>query len=229
MDTNIVNSKEFADKIYKKLEPSGWNSVLRMYIKSNEFTNLIEALKIDISNGYRFTPTFKHVFKAFEICPYNDVKVVIVGSAPFPEINAADGLLLSSSRLKKPDVDTVKFTDAIKESISNPLALSDFSYLAEQGVLLLNSSLTTRINNTKDHAEHWKSFMSYLFDELSSVKEDLVYLLLGNVAKEWEDLIESTNVITIDHPEENDSWNYQDCFNKVNEILALQELPSIKW
>ena len=95
---NIVNSQEFREQIYKKLEPTGWNTALRMFIKSNEFIRLIDRLKDDVVLDKRFTPTFKYVFKAFEECHYKDTRVIILGQDPYPQINVADGLAFSCSR-----------------------------------------------------------------------------------------------------------------------------------
>lgn len=232
---NIVNSKEFADKIYKKLEPTGWNTVLRMFIKSNEFTDLLDTLQTEVSNGQRFTPTFKYVFKAFEECHYDDVKVVIVGQDPYPQMHIADGLAFSCSRNPRTEKSLQYIHSAIQKTVENAQpSVQNLQYLADQGVLLLNTALTTRIGKPGTHQDIWKPFISHLFNELSLNKPDLTYLLLGKKAEQWEDLIDNDNVVKASHPASaayaaKHEWDCNDCFNKVNEILASQELPSIDW
>ena len=233
---NIVNSREFADKIYKKLEPTGWNTALRMFIKSNDFVTLLDRLQDEVALDKRFTPTFKYVFKAFEECKYNDVKVVIVGQDPYPQINVADGLAFSCSRQGKTEKSLQYIHSAIQETVENAQPnVNNLQYLADQGVLLLNTALTTQIGKPGTHQDYWKSFMSHLFDHLSENKPDLVYLLLGKKAEQWADIIDNDdNIVIASHPAsaayaKQHQWNCNDCFNKVNEILASQELPSINW
>lgn len=236
VNANIVNSKEFAEKIYKKLEPTGWNTVLRTFIKSNDFIQLLNKLQLDVQNGRRFTPTFKYVFRAFEKCHYDNVKVVILGQDPYPEINVADGLAFSCSRQKRIEPTLIQIHNAINETVEKASPSNEnLSYLASQGVLLLNTALTTEMLKPGLHQDYWKYFMSHLFDELHANKPDLVYLLMGNKAHEWEDLVDNgNNVIKVSHPgsgayAKQHKWDHKDCFNRVNEILASQGLPSIKW
>lgn len=232
---NIVNSREFADKIYKKLEPTGWNTVLRMFIKSNDFTDLLDKLQEEVRNGHRFTPTFKYVFRAFEECHYDNVRVVVVGQDPYPQMHVADGLAFSCSRMGRTEKSLQYIHSAIQNTVENAQpSVQDLQYLADQGVLLLNTALTTRIGKPGTHQDYWKYFMAHLFNELSLNKPDLTYLLLGKKAEQWEDLIDNSNVVKASHPASaayaaKHEWDCNDCFNKVNEILASQELPSINW
>ena len=232
---NIVNSQEFAEKIYKKLEPTGWNTVLRMFIKSNDFITLLDRLQEEVALDKRFTPTFKYVFKAFEECHYDDVKVIIVGQDPYPQINVADGLAFSCSRQGRTEKSLQYIHSAIQNTVENAQpSVQDLQYLADQGVLLLNTALTTQIGKPGTHQDIWKPFMAHLFDELSMNKPDLTYLLLGKKAEQWEDIIDNDNIVKASHPAsaayaKQHQWNCNDCFNRVNEILASQELPSIQW
>lgn len=74
-----LDIEEIKDKIYAKLESSGWARVLRGFIYSKDFENIITGLVRQTRDGKRFTPTMKNWFRAFEECPYNELKVVIVG------------------------------------------------------------------------------------------------------------------------------------------------------
>lgn len=229
VDTNIVNSEEFRDRIYEKLNPSGWNAVLKTYIKSQEFVNLLNTLQEDVKYGKRFTPRFTHVFNAFLKCKYDNVKVVLLATEPYVEINTADGMAFSCSIKDKTENGLKHFYTGTKTPVRN-----DLSYLAEQGVLLLNTSLTVQLDKPGSHIDYWKPFMSHLLDQLSTEKPDLVYLLLGEHAEFWEDLIDDYDkIVKAPMPsmvyEKEYTWDCNDCFNKVNDILVSQELPEIKW
>ena len=233
---NIVNSQEFREQIYKKLEPTGWNTALRMFIKSNEFIRLIDRLKDDVVLDKRFTPTFKYVFKAFEECHYKDTRVIILGQDPYPQINVADGLAFSCSRQNKAEKSLQYIHSAIQKTVENAQpSVNNLQYLADQGVLLLNTALTTQIGKPGTHQEYWKPFMAHLLDYVRMDNPNIVYLLLGKKAEFWEDLIDQpNNVVKASHPAsaayaKQHQWDCNDCFNKVNEILVSQELPEVNW
>ena len=233
---NIVNSQEFREQIYKKLEPTGWNTALRMFIKSNEFIRLIDRLKDDVVLDKRFTPTFKYVFKAFEECHYKDTRVIILGQDPYPQINVADGLAFSCSRQDKAEKSLQYIHSAIQKTVENAQpSVNNLQYLADQGVLLLNTALTTQIGKPGTHQEYWKPFMAHLLDYVRMDNPNIVYLLLGKKAEFWEDLIDQpNNVVKASHPAsaayaKQHEWDCNDCFNKVNEILVSQELPEVNW
>jgi len=78
MTTNI-NINEIKEKLSAKLVESGWSRVLRGFIFSNDFDNILQALIKDTQEDKRFTPSLKYLFRAFEETPYDDLKVVIVG------------------------------------------------------------------------------------------------------------------------------------------------------
>lgn len=233
---NIVNSQEFREQIYKKLEPTGWNTALRMFIKSNEFITLIDRLKDDVVLDKRFTPTFKYVFKAFEECHYKDTRVIVLGQDPYPQINVADGLAFSCSRQTKTEKSLQYIHSAIQKTVENAQpSVNNLQYLADQGVLLLNTALTTQIGKPGTHQEYWKPFMAHLLDYVRMDNPNIVYLLLGKKAEFWEDLIDQPdNVVKASHPAsaayaKQHEWDCNDCFNKVNEILVSQELPEVNW
>ena len=232
---NIVNSQQFREQIYKKLEPTGWNTALRMFIKSNEFITLIDRLKDDVVLDKRFTPTFKYVFKAFEECHYKDTRVIVLGQDPYPQINVADGLAFSCSRQNKAEKSLQYIHSAIQKTVENAQpSVNNLQYLADQGVLLLNTALTTQIGKPGTHQEYWKPFMAHLLDYVRMDNPNIVYLL-GKKAEFWEDLIDQPdNVVKASHPAsaayaKQHEWDCNDCFNKVNEILVSQELPEVNW
>lgn len=77
--SNEINIEDLQSKLYQKLKPSGWGDKLKTFIGSDDFVSIIKALVKDVEEGKRFTPTLKQVFRAFEECPYADLKVVMLG------------------------------------------------------------------------------------------------------------------------------------------------------
>jgi len=76
---NTINLEDIKIKLYEKLKPSGWGYKLKTFIMSEDFDKILIALLKDAAKGKRFTPQIKQVFRAFEECPYNELKVVMIG------------------------------------------------------------------------------------------------------------------------------------------------------
>ncbi|MBF0443872.1 MAG: hypothetical protein HQK54_18330, partial [Oligoflexales bacterium] len=137
----ILDIEEIKDKIYQRLEPSGWARVLRTFIYSKDFENIVMQLAKQAQDGKRFTPPIKNWFRAFEECPYDELKVVIVGQDPYPGFGQADGIAFS---LK--DADTIQpsleyMFSAINKTVYNGVNACrdmDLTRWANQGMLMLN-------------------------------------------------------------------------------------------
>ena len=90
-----LDIEEIKEKLLIKLEVSGWARVLKGFIESKDFDNTIFALAKQAQDGKRFTPTLKNLFRAFEECPYDKLKVIIVSPDPYPGFKEADGIAFS--------------------------------------------------------------------------------------------------------------------------------------
>jgi len=75
----VVNLQDVQQKLYERLKPSGWADKLKMFLLSDDFSRILKRLYDEATAGKRFTPQLKQVFRAFEECPYKDLKVVIIG------------------------------------------------------------------------------------------------------------------------------------------------------
>ena len=95
IDINIINLRE---KLNDNLVDSGWHKMLSPFVNGLSFDLIIDYLVNTVNNGKRFTPRFKDIFNAFYECPYDKVKVVIVGQDPYPQLGSADGIAFSCSR-----------------------------------------------------------------------------------------------------------------------------------
>ena len=92
---------KFKNQIKIDAETSEWSTILNPFVDSPSFDNVFNFLESAVSNGQRFTPPFKDVFNAFKECTYDNLKVVIVGQDPYPQLGSADGLAFSCSKKSK--------------------------------------------------------------------------------------------------------------------------------
>lgn len=230
--------EEYKQKIFEMLEPSGWGKVLKPYIFSIEFENILTSL-YDLSNANkRFTPPLKDAFNAFLECPYNELKLVIVGQDPYPQFGVADGIAFSCSNTGVLQPSLRYMFNEINRTIYGGTTLCtdvDLRRWSNQGVLMLNTSLTTQVEKIGQHYDIWKGFVSYLFDYLDHNKKDLVYLYMGKKAQEWADFVGDNNhKIFTSHPasaayNKQKEWNSDNAFLKAQYAVAERTGFIISW
>ena len=181
---------KIVDKLYEDLVPSGWARVLRTFIYSSDFKNIIQSLANESLLDRRFTPPLRDVFRAFKECPYDDLKVVIVGQDPYPTINVADGIAFSCSKTMRLQPSLKFMLDEVNRTVYNGDCVSnnpDLTRWSRQGILMLNTALTTEIGKIGKHYDIWKPMLNYLFDYLSNYNNGLVYIYMGKEARTWAD------------------------------------------
>lgn len=230
--------EEYKQKIFEMLEPSGWGKVLKPYIFSIEFENILTSL-YDLSNANkRFTPPLKDAFNAFLECPYTELKLVIVGQDPYPQFGVADGIAFSCSNTGVLQPSLRYMFNEINKTIYGGTTLCtdvDLRRWSNQGVLMLNTSLTTQVEKIGQHYDIWKGFVSYLFDYLDHNKKDLVYLYMGKKAQEWADFVGDNNhKIFTSHPasaayNKQKEWNSDNAFLKAQYAVAERTGFIISW
>jgi uracil-DNA glycosylase len=183
--------EEIKQKLFDKLEPSGWGRVLKSFIFSSEFTEILSELYRQSVNDKRFTPPLKQVFRAFEECPYDKLKVVIVGQDPYPQLGVADGISFSCGNTKKVQPSLRYIFGEIERTVYQEYPTwqdPDLTRWSNQGILMLNTALTVEVGKIGSHYDIWKSFTAYLLDWLNTHDSGLVYLYMGKKAQEWSDL-----------------------------------------
>ena len=194
--SETLNIDEIKEKFYNKLQDSGWARVLRGFIFSTEFEKIIRFLHKESIEGKRFTPKLKDLFKAFELCPYNDLKVVIIGQDPYPGVNIADGIAFSCGYTREAQPSLKFMLDEVNATVYDGYNVStdpDLSRWSKQGVLLLNTALTTTVGKIGQHHLIWQPFIAYVLDALTWNNPGLVYIYLGKKASEWKDAVNDTN------------------------------------
>ena len=232
-----LNIEEIKQKLFDKLTPSGWGQKLKPFLFSGDFDNiLIELNRLSIQNK-KFTPTIKNLFRAFEECPYDELKVIMVGQEPYLNVGSSDGLAFSCSNNPRIETSLKFILDEINKTVYDGHNVSidpDLKRWSNQGILLLNTSLTSQICRSGQHYEIWKPFMAYLFDLLNHNKNELIYLYIGKKAQEWADSIDHGYKFLVTHPINPASintrrWNSDDIFLKVQVLVQKHYNSNIIW
>jgi uracil-DNA glycosylase len=229
---------KIVDKLYEDLVLSGWARVLRSFLYSSDFKNIIQTLAQESWADKRFTPPIRDVFRAFKECPYDELKVVVVGQDPYPSINIADGIAFSCSKTMKLQPSLKFMLDEVNRTVYNGEYISnspDLTRWANQGILMLNTALTTQINKVGVHYNIWKPFLNYLFDFLSNYNNGLVYIYMGKEASTWADsLNDNCYKLFCAHPasaiyNKFRSWDSKDVFPTAQKIVQENYNYSIIW
>ena len=244
MNTTQINSTVIQEKLNSILKSSDWYTALSHFTTSSDFTEIIENLIDEKEKGFRFVPMMKDVFNPFIKCKLENLKVVMIGQDPYPMLHptkegvtVADGLAFSCSHTMKEQPSLTKIFDEVQKTVkTEPYTRNvDLSRWAEQGVLLLNTSFTTQLNKPGTHYEIWKEFLSFVLDHLYWNKHDIVFILMGKVASEWEDFINDSNSFTVitEHPAsacyKKTDWDSKNCFNRANKFLVDHNKEPIIW
>jgi len=180
-------------------------------------------------------PPPKDVFRAFDLCPFNEVKVVIVGQDPYHGEGQANGLCFAVHEGLTLPPSLKNIYKEIKNDIGiNPLPSGDLSRWAKQGVLLLNATLTVRANTPTSHSKKgWEQFTDAVIAALNKHKQNIVYLLWGKYAQTKGEVIDRTKnfVLESGHPSPFSAHLFfgNNHFSKCNEYLRKNGKNPIHW
>lgn len=190
-------------------------------------------------------PPEEQTFRAFELTPYDDVRVVILGQDPYPTPGDADGLAFSVSNPAAKTPDSLKniFTE-LADDVGAPVPTSNsLEGWARQGVLLLNTALTLRAGGDTDHAAHrgwrwqsqgWHTFTDAVISAISAKEQRVVFILWGTDARKKAKVIdtEQHRVIEQVHPSPRSAYKGffgSKPFSQVNEFLRQSGRGTIDW
>ena len=205
-----------------------------------DFTILEEIIKkLDILYNHNLiTPSKDKVFKCFTECSYNDLKVIIIGQDPYPQLNVATGLAFAN---KEKTTNISPSLQIIKESLITPyISNGDKRFditlesWANQGILLLNAALTVEYRRPESHIDLWRPFIVKLIENLSIKNSGLVYILLGATAKTFKPYIDTNyNFVLYDNHPSFYARTYKEMSNRVfietNKYLKGHYNTEIKW
>lgn len=218
-----------------KIDPS-WLEVLRPQFEAPYFAELKQFLVAE-RQQYTCYPKGGDIFAAFDRTPFDKVKVVILGQDPYHEPGQAMGLCFSVPQGIAVPPSLVNIIKEINSDLgtSIPLTCGDLSGWAEQGVLLLNATLTVRAHQAGSHQRHgWELFTDAAIRELSQRRRGIVFLLWGSFAIAKSNFIDKGkhHILTAPHPSPLSAYRgFFGCrhFSKTNEILAAQGQQPIDW
>lgn len=231
------------EKFSSKFEKS-WHPHMKPLIES-EITDKIYSNLKAIGKTEKILPSSTDTFKAFALCPYDKLKVVVLGLDPYPStkdgVIVADGLAFSCGNTKKLQPSLEHWYNGIERDIFDGFNVNmtknpDLSFLARQGVLLLNSALTVSEGKIGSHSELWEDFIVYLIKEVfNKYNSGLVYLLIGKQAQSFEGCIneKSSYIFSCEHPSAaaraNRAWNHDAIFKVCNQTLMNNNGEIIFW
>ncbi len=232
-----VDLKDYQKQMYEKLKPSGWAEVLKTFIMGDEFLDILKTLWDESQNGERFTPGLKQVLRAFEECPYDQLKVIILGQDPYPQAGVADGIAFSCSNTKKPQPSLKYIFKEIGETVYKAECEKDpdLKRWSNQGVLMLNIAFTTHVGTPGMHYKLWAPFLAHVLDQLAFKHMGLIYVFMGAKARDWAKSVPQSNYKFITtHPasaahNNKESWDSGNVFNQVNVVLKQQHDCEITW
>ncbi|MBU0695853.1 MAG: uracil-DNA glycosylase [Bacteroidetes bacterium] len=219
-----------------KLE-SSWLIHLNDEFEKDYMKSLKEFLMEEKKKGEIVYPKGEDIFKAFELTPFGEVKVVILGQDPYHGANQAHGLSFSVQKgVKQPP----SLQNIFKELVSDIEGFKipndgDLSSWAKQGVLLLNASLTVSAGKAGSHQNQgWEIFTDEVIKILSEKKENLIFILWGKFAQAKEELIDLNKHCVIKSPHPSPFSAYSGFFgskpfSKTNEILKKLGKKEIDW
>ena len=218
-----------------KIDPS-WYEVLKPQFEAPYFAQLKEFLVAERAH-YTCYPRGGDIFAAFDHTPFDKVKVVILGQDPYHEPGQAMGLCFSVPQGVQVPPSLVNIIKEINDDLGTqiPSTCGDLRGWVDQGVLLLNATLTVRAHQAGSHQRHgWEEFTDAAISALNERRSGLVFLLWGSYAIAKRKLIDQSrhHVLTAPHPSPLSAYRgFFGCrhFSMTNNILVQQGLQPIDW
>lgn len=212
-----------------------WQDLINAFKESVEGQNLDKFLQ-DEKLNFEIYPPKDQIYRALDLIPFEDVKVVILGQDPYHGQGQANGLAFSVN----PDIQLPPSLRNIYTELSSDLGLKcpnhgDLTPWAKQGVLLLNTVLTVRKGEAHSHANQgWEILTNHLIQTLSREKQHLVFILWGKPAQTKRKLIDETKHLIISSPHPSPLSAYRGFFgsqpfSKVNHYLSQHNIQTINW
>lgn len=214
--------------ITKHLTNREWVNILQNDFKEKYFRELEKFIQ---QNKKTLCPREELIFRALNLTSYNNTKIVILGQDPFHTPNIANGLAFSSNEVP-PSLKNI-FKE-MKSDLNINNNTGDLTSYANQGVLLLNRVLTTKVGEALSHEDKgWEQFTDKVITALDNRASPVIFLLWGKRAQEVVPLIKGKHhyMLTAGHPSPFSVKLFQNCkhFSKANEILKSINKKPITW
>lgn len=216
-----------------RIEPS-WKKKLEEEFGKPYFAELTRFVTEEYTKGSVY-PRPENIFRAFELTPFEKVKVVILGQDPYHGPGQAIGLSFAVEEGSALPPSLRNIYKELESGLGKPVAHKDLSHWAEQGVLLLNATLTVRAASPGSHQKRgWEQFTDAVIRILSEEKEHLVFILWGNYARTKGAHIDRTKHLVIEsaHPSPfsaNNGFFGSRPFSRTNAYLEQKGVTPINW
>jgi uracil-DNA glycosylase len=218
-----------------KIETS-WKEVLKDEFKKPYFKQIADHLKTEKTQGKTIYPPGPQIFHAFEVTPFDELKVVILGQDPYHGPKQAHGLSFSVQKGVPPPPSLINIFKELHDDVGVPIPNhGHLEKWAKQGVLLLNASLTVRAAEPMSHSKlGWEKFTNTVIEKISELKENMVFVLWGRFAQEKQSLIDQKKhyIIKSAHPSPLSAKNGffgSRPFSKINNYLVTHGIDPIDW
>jgi len=213
----------------------GWKEVLMKEFHSPYFSDLKQFL-LEEKHGYTIYPPGNLIFNAFKHTPFDRVKVVILGQDPYHGKGQAHGLCFSVPQGIPQPPSLVNIFKELHTDLEIPVpAHGNLETWADQGVLLINATLTVRAGQAGSHQKRgWETFTNRVIERVSELKSGVVFLLWGRYAQAKQSLIDGNKhlVLKAAHPSPLSAYNgFFGCrhFSRTNAYLKQQGKEEIDW
>jgi len=215
---------------------NSWKTVLNSEFEKPYFKELVSFVKQEYDTHTCY-PKAQNIFETFNLTPFNDVKVVILGQDPYHGPNQANGFCFSVNQNVAVPPSLVNIYKEINTDLNIPIpAHGNLEHWAKQGVLLLNAVLTVRSHEAASHKNKgWEKFTDAVIKAISEEKENVVFLLWGGYAKKKGAKIDHNKhcILTSGHPSPLSAnrgyWFGNKHFSKTNDYLRDHKKSEINW
>lgn len=216
--------------------PQDWQHLLCSELKEDYYSKIFQKLSECQEQGIKVYPRAEQIFAAFAYTSVANTKVVILGQDPYHGSGQAHGLSFSVPAGIKLPPSLVNIFKELRNDLGCEIPMfGDLTKWAEQGVLLLNSTLTVEANKANSHAKiGWQKFTDAVIKNLSDQKEHLVFVLWGANAQKKQELIDDSKhlILCSAHPSPLSAYNgfwHNQHFSKTNQYLLDHHLTPINW
>ncbi len=216
---------------------NSWDAILKFETSKKHFDTLKKSLDFEYQNHDCYPPK-ELIFRAFELCDWHNLKVVIIGQDPYHGQGEANGLSFSVNDGFKIPPSLRNIFKEINQNFDHVLlpTSGDLSAWASQGVLLLNASLSVEKNKPNSHKHlKWNDFTDAIINQISTQKKDIVFLLWGNFAQKKLRFIDANKhkILVSGHPSpmsaNQGKWFGNRHFEQTNKFLNSIGKSEINW
>lgn len=215
---------------------SSWREVLKEEFEKEYFKNLTEFVRNEYSGNTPIYPPARLIFNAFDHCPFDKVKVVILGQDPYHGAGQANGLCFSVNKGIQFPPSLMNIFKEISSDTGAPIPQDgDLTRWSDQGVLLLNATLTVRAAQAGSHQRRgWEEFTDAAIRQLASLRENIVFILWGSYAQKKGSFIDRGKHLVLTSPHPSPLSAYQGFFgnhhfSRANQYLKEHGKAPIIW